>query len=105
MAVSIMYTSDPKAFGCAAMPTTYRRWHERKGGHWVNLDLPAGWNSTTGSEHDLDRLGFSLGAAGQSPIDVGAEGVSKADVETARHLGRGVTAWAMRLASSRGVMP
>ncbi|HZP51742.1 flavodoxin family protein [Actinocrinis sp.] len=71
------------------------------GMHWINLDLPAGWNSSTGSEHDLNRLGFSLGAAGQSPIDVGVEGVSKADVETARHLGRRVASCAARL-TARG---
>ena len=30
--------------------------------HWVNLGLGAGWNSSAGSEHDLNRLGFFLGA-------------------------------------------
>ncbi len=31
--------------------------------HWVNLGLGPGWNSSAGSEHDLNRLGFFLGAA------------------------------------------
>lgn len=26
--------------------------------HWVNLGLGAGWNSSAGSEADLNRLGF-----------------------------------------------
>jgi multimeric flavodoxin WrbA len=30
--------------------------------HWVSLGLGAGWNSATGSENDLNRLGFWLGA-------------------------------------------
>ena len=29
--------------------------------HWVNLGLGAGWNSSAGSEDDLNRLGFWLG--------------------------------------------
>ena len=33
------------------------------GMHWVSLGLPTGNNSTHGSEQDLNRLGFWLGAA------------------------------------------
>ena len=33
--------------------------------HWVNLGLGAGWNSSSGSEDDLNRLGFWLGAGAQ----------------------------------------
>lgn len=73
------------------------------GMHWVNLDLLPGWNSSAGSEHDLNRLGFSLGAAGQADIDLGPEAVTKADVETARHLGRRVAATARRHAQTRGL--
>ncbi|WP_102145404.1 flavodoxin family protein [Mycobacterium hubeiense] len=59
--------------------------------HWVNLGLGAGWNSTTGSEHDLNRLGSWLGATAQTDVDVSPEQVHPADVETCRHLGRRVT--------------
>ncbi|MFF8907773.1 flavodoxin family protein [Streptomyces olivaceoviridis] len=61
------------------------------GMHWVNLGLLPGWNSSTASEHDLNRLGFFAGAAAQSNNDQGPEGVHKADVATAEHLGRRVT--------------
>ena len=37
--------------------------------HWVNLGLGAGWNSSTGSENDLNRLGFWLGAGAQTDVD------------------------------------
>ncbi|GAB2699517.1 flavodoxin family protein [Kitasatospora kifunensis] len=55
---------------------------------WVNLGLHPGWNATTASENDLNRLGFFLGAAAQSNNDQGPEGVHKADIATAEHLGR-----------------
>ncbi|MCP3816716.1 flavodoxin family protein [Streptomyces sp. A3M-1-3] len=61
------------------------------GMHWVNLGLKPGWNTTGGSEHDLNRLGFFSGAAGQTNTDEGPEGVHKADIATAEHLGRRVT--------------
>ncbi|CAM5255277.1 MULTISPECIES: flavodoxin family protein [Streptomyces] len=61
------------------------------GMHWVNLGLLPGWNSSTASEYDLNRLGFFAGAAAQSNNDQGPEGVHKADVATAEHLGRRVT--------------
>ncbi|MFF5705821.1 flavodoxin family protein [Streptomyces sp. NPDC012794] len=57
---------------------------------WVSLGLKPGWNSTTGSEYDLNRLGFSSGAAAQTNADEGPEGVHKADLATAEHLGRRV---------------
>ncbi|WP_171170188.1 flavodoxin family protein [Streptomyces sp. I05A-00742] len=60
------------------------------GMHWVSLGLHPGWNVSTGSENDLNRLGFFLGAAAQSNNDQGPEAVHKADVETAAHLGRRV---------------
>ncbi|MEU1007371.1 flavodoxin family protein [Streptomyces sp. NPDC005890] len=61
------------------------------GMHWVNLGLLPGWNSSTASENDLNRLGFFAGAAAQSHNDQGPEGVHKADMATAEHLGRRVT--------------
>ncbi|MFF4660076.1 flavodoxin family protein [Streptomyces sp. NPDC001381] len=60
------------------------------GMHWVNLGLLPGWNSSTASEDDLNRLGVFLGAAAQTNVDEGAEAVHKADVATAEHLGRRV---------------
>ena len=42
------------------------------GMHWVSLGLPPG-NSTHGSDQDLNRLGFWLGAAAQSNNDQGAD--------------------------------
>ncbi|MFE2045632.1 flavodoxin family protein [Streptomyces sp. NPDC059477] len=33
------------------------------GMNWVSLGLQPGWNSSQASEHDLNRLGFYLGAA------------------------------------------
>lgn len=64
---------------------------------WVSLGLPPGWNSSTGSEHDLNRLGFYLGAGAQANVDEGGEGVTKSDTETARHLGARVAAVAAAL--------
>ncbi|WP_406006554.1 flavodoxin family protein [Streptomyces sp. NBC_00637] len=58
------------------------------GMHWVNLGLLPGWNSSTASEHDLNRLGVFLGAAAQTNVDEGPDAVHKADVATAEHLGR-----------------
>lgn len=58
--------------------------------HWVNLGLGAGWNSAAGSEHDLNRLGFWLGAAAATDVDAGPDQVHPADVQTCRHLGHRV---------------
>ncbi|MDH6121188.1 flavodoxin family protein [Kitasatospora sp. GAS204B] len=57
---------------------------------WINLGLMPGWNVSTGSENDLNRLGFFLGAGAQSNNDQGVEGVHKSDIATAEHLGRRV---------------
>jgi multimeric flavodoxin WrbA len=58
---------------------------------WVNLGLHPGWNSSESSEYDLNRLGIFMGAGAQSNTDQGPEGVHKADIATAEHLGRRVT--------------
>ncbi|WP_426127671.1 flavodoxin family protein [Pararhizobium sp. PWRC1-1] len=61
------------------------------GMHWINLDLPPANNSRRGSEQDLNRHGFWLGAAAQSNIDEGADiAPPEADLATACHLGRRV---------------
>jgi hypothetical protein len=59
--------------------------------HWVNLGLPAGNNSTHGSDQDLNRLGFWLGAAAQSNSDQGPDfAPPESDLLTAEHLGERV---------------
>ncbi|MEV0530248.1 flavodoxin family protein [Kitasatospora sp. NPDC050463] len=57
------------------------------GMNWVNLGLKPGWNSSTGTENDINRLGFFAGAAASTPSDGGADAVHKADIATAEHLG------------------
>ncbi|MDX3568747.1 flavodoxin family protein [Streptomyces sp. ID05-47C] len=69
--------------------------------HWVGLGLMPGWNTTTASENDLNRLGFFLGAAAQSNQDQGAEGVHKADIATAAELGKRVAEVARVYAAGR----
>ena len=64
---------------------------------WVNLNQMPGFNSTAGSADDMNRLGASLGAMAQSPVDAGPEvGPSKADLETARAFGAHVATCARR---------
>ncbi|MEV7099473.1 flavodoxin family protein [Amycolatopsis sp. NPDC051045] len=60
------------------------------GMHWISLGLLPGWNTTTASAHDHNRLGFYLGAGAQTWNDQGPEAVHDADVSTARHLGQRV---------------
>jgi multimeric flavodoxin WrbA len=61
------------------------------GMNWINLGLPPANNSTTGSEQDLNRLGFFTGAAAQSNADEGPDlAPPKADLDTAAHLGKRV---------------
>jgi multimeric flavodoxin WrbA len=72
--------------------------------HWVSLGLPAGWNSAAGSEQDLNRLGFWLGAASQTDVDANPDGVHPADVRTCRHLGARVASVTRQLAAGRVAM-
>ena len=58
--------------------------------HWVNLGLGAGWNSALGSEDDLNRLGFWLGAAASTDVDADKDDVHPSDVRTCHHLGKRV---------------
>jgi NAD(P)H dehydrogenase (quinone) len=72
------------------------------GMHWVNLALPPANHSSTGSEQELNRLGFWLGAAAQSNTDQGPDlAPPEADLATARHLGRRVAETALQLARGR----
>lgn len=72
------------------------------GMHWVGLDLPPANNSTTGSEEDLNRLGFWLGAAAQSNTDQGPElAPPEADLATARRLGERVAETTLQFVRGR----
>lgn len=73
--------------------------------HWVNLGLPPGWNSSAGSEHDRNRLGFWLGAGAQTDVDANPDQVHPADVQTCRHLGRRVALVTRQLNMGRAVSP
>jgi multimeric flavodoxin WrbA len=76
------------------------------GMHWVGLDLPPANCSSTGSEEDMNRLGFWLGAAAQANTDEGPQTAPPAsDLATARHLGRRVALTALQLAHGREIMP
>lgn len=75
------------------------------GMHWINLGLPPANCSSTGSEDDLNRLGFWLGAGAQSNADEGPEVVPPAaDLATARHLGRRVAEATLRFVHGRRVL-
>ena len=73
--------------------------------HWVSLGLGAGWNSATGSENDLNRLGFWLGAAAQTDVDANAEGLHPSDVQTCHHLGYRVAMVTRQLNIGRSASP
>jgi multimeric flavodoxin WrbA len=73
------------------------------GMHWVNPALPPANNSSQGSAHELNRLGFWLGAAAQSNVDEGADVVPpESDLATARHLGRRVADVTCQFVLGRG---
>ncbi len=75
------------------------------GMHWVNLGLPPANNSTTGSDNDLNRLGFFMGAGAQSNADEGADvAPPTADLLTAEHLGRRVATVALQFAHGRAAL-
>lgn len=69
--------------------------------HWVNLGLGPGWNSAAGSEHDLNRLGFWLGAGSQTDVDADPEQVHPADLRTCEHLGHRVAVVTRQLIAGR----
>ncbi|MFF5483655.1 MULTISPECIES: flavodoxin family protein [unclassified Streptomyces] len=71
------------------------------GMHWINLGLLPGWNHSTASENDLNRLGVFAGAAAQTDVDAAPDAVHKADVATAEHLGRRVAETARTFALGR----
>jgi len=70
------------------------------GMQWVGLDLYGGWNTTTGSADDLNRLGSWLGAMAQSHKDTD-DGPSASDLKTAAHLGKRVALLAKQWVAGR----
>jgi NAD(P)H dehydrogenase (quinone) len=76
----------------------------QQGMHWVSLGLQPGWASTTGSENDLNRLGFFAGAAAQSPVEAGTDAVHKSDIATTEYLGERVAGAAAIFAAGRGAL-
>ncbi len=76
------------------------------GMHWVGLDLPPANCSSTGSEDDMNRLGFWLGAAAQANTDEGPETAPPAsDLATARHLGKRVALATLQFVRGRDFNP
>jgi NAD(P)H dehydrogenase (quinone) len=73
--------------------------------HWVSLGLSAGWNSSAGSESDLNRLGFWLGAGAQTDVDANPDQVHPSDVQTCRHLGWRVALVTRQLKVGRAATP
>lgn len=72
------------------------------GMHWVSLGLPPANHSTAGSEEEMNRLGFFLGAGAQSNTDQGPElAPPEADLATARHLGQRVAATTIQFIRGR----
>lgn len=68
------------------------------GMNWISLGLPPANDSSEGSEEELNRHGFFLGAAAQSNRDQPADQVPPAaDLRTAEHLGRQVAATVARI--------
>ncbi len=61
------------------------------GMHWVSLGMYPGWNTSTGSAEDLNRLGSFLGAMAQSNGDEGPDTAPPpSDLATAEELCRRV---------------
>jgi multimeric flavodoxin WrbA len=73
--------------------------------HWVNLGLGPGWNSSGGTEDDLNRLGFFLGAGAQTDVDANPDAVHPSDVRTCHHLGWRVAHVTRQLNAGRGASP
>ncbi|MCX5544762.1 flavodoxin family protein [Paraburkholderia sp. CNPSo 3076] len=72
------------------------------GMHWVNLGLPPANNHSKGSEQELNRLGFFLGAGAQSNADEGPDvSPPQSDLLTAEYLGERVAKVAIQFARGR----
>ena len=71
--------------------------------HWVNLGLGPGWNHSTASADELNRLGFWLGAAAATDVDANPDQVHRSDTATCEHLGRRVAEVTRQLVAGRGM--
>lgn len=72
------------------------------GMHWINLDLPPGNNSSTGSPDNMNRLGFWMGAAAASNADESPEvAPPESDLRTARYMGARVAEVTWQLARGK----
>jgi NAD(P)H dehydrogenase (quinone) len=69
--------------------------------HWINLGLGAGWTTAAGSENDLNRLGFWLGAGTQTNMDANPDQVHPSDVRTCEHLGHRVAVVTRQMVAGR----
>jgi multimeric flavodoxin WrbA len=77
----------------------------RHGMHWINLGLPPANHSSTGSDAEMNRLGFWLGAGAQSDTDQGPDvAPPEADLATARHIGRRVAQVTLQFVRGRAVL-
>ncbi len=72
------------------------------GMQWVSLGLYPGWNTSTASSEDLNRLGSFLGAMAQAHGDLGPDQAPPAsDLKTAEYLGRRVALAARQWVAGR----
>lgn len=70
------------------------------GMQWAGLDIDGGWNSSSGTPDDLNRLGSWLGAMAQSDNDTGV-GPSNSDLATAAYLGKRIALLAKQWVAGR----
>ena len=76
------------------------------GMHWVSLGLYPGWNTSTASVDDLNRLGSFLGAMAQSHGDHGPDlSPPDSDLRTAEALGRRVALATLQWTRGRSLTP
>lgn len=72
------------------------------GMQWISLGMPPGWNSSTGSINDLNRLGSSLGLMTQANTDQDPDiAPPVADLTTAEHFGCRIAELATRWSAAR----
>ncbi|MEV6949166.1 flavodoxin family protein [Streptomyces sp. NPDC051172] len=64
---------------------------------WAGQPVPAGWNTSTGSADDSNRLGYRLGAAAQVNFDQGPENMRASDLLTTAEHGRRLASLAARM--------
>ncbi|MHC0431532.1 flavodoxin family protein [Streptomyces sp. O3] len=63
---------------------------------WAGQPTPAGWNTSSGSSDDPNRLGYRLGVAAQINFDQGPGSMHQSDLDTAARHGHRLAALATR---------